>query len=235
MSNLIPNDVEQMHSVKIDYVSSRVEKEDLEKLFGKYGRVGDVYLPSHPNGDRKGFAFVRFYNKQDAEDAVKEMEGYELEGKTLKCMLATVQKSRFNPNVRKSSGRSRSRSRSRSRRGRRDSRSRRRDDAARLWRITEGLRPGLARAYRTRGAVATRELAGDHRGATPGLEGAGTTPETVIDAVKFATAVKVATGTGRRWALGPSSVRSLVYVWELAVRVSEPALRALEPLRVVGD
>ncbi|CAE7210560.1 SRSF8 [Symbiodinium sp. CCMP2456] len=90
MSNLIPNDVEQMHSVKIDYVSTRVEKEDLEKLFGKYGRVGDVYLPSHPNGDRKGFAFVRFYNKQDAEDAVKEMEGYELEGKTLKCMLATV-------------------------------------------------------------------------------------------------------------------------------------------------
>ncbi|CAE6927798.1 SRSF8 [Symbiodinium sp. CCMP2592] len=127
MSNLIPNDVEQMHSVKIDYVSTRVEKEDLEKLFGKYGRVGDVYLPSHPNGDRKGFAFVRFYNKQDAEDAVKEMEGYELEGKTLKCMLATVQKGRFNPNVRKGSGRSRSRSRSR--RGRRDSRSRRRDAA----------------------------------------------------------------------------------------------------------
>ncbi|CAE7042234.1 SRSF8 [Symbiodinium sp. KB8] len=234
MSNLIPNDVEQMHSVKIDYVSSRVEKEDLEKLFGKYGRVGDVYLPSHPNGDRKGFAFVRFYNKQDAEDAVKEMEGYELEGKTLKCMLATVQKSRFNPNVRKSSGRSRSRSRSRSRRGRRDSRSRRRD-VGRWVGGWEGGREGGREVGRTRGAVATRELAGDHRGATPGLEGAGTTPETVIDAVKFATAVKVATGTGRRWALGPSSVRSLVYVWELAVRVSEPALRALEPLRVVGD
>ncbi|CAE7443744.1 SRSF2 [Symbiodinium natans] len=90
MSNLIPDDVEQMHSVKIDYVSTRVEKEDLEKLFGKYGRVGDVYLPSHPNGDRKGFAFVRYYKKQDAEDAVRELEGYELEGKTLKCMLATV-------------------------------------------------------------------------------------------------------------------------------------------------
>ena len=28
--------------MKIDYVSTRVEKEDLEKLFGKYGRVGDV-------------------------------------------------------------------------------------------------------------------------------------------------------------------------------------------------
>ena len=34
-------------------------------------------------------------NVQDAEDAVKEMEGYELEGKTLKCMLATVQKRRL--------------------------------------------------------------------------------------------------------------------------------------------
>ena len=32
---------------------------------------------------------------QDAEDAVKEMEGYELEAKTLKCMLATVQKRRL--------------------------------------------------------------------------------------------------------------------------------------------
>ena len=30
--------------VKIDYLSTRVEKEDLEKLFGKYGRVGDVTL-----------------------------------------------------------------------------------------------------------------------------------------------------------------------------------------------
>ena len=30
--------------VKIDYVSTRVEKEDLEKLFGKYGRVGDATL-----------------------------------------------------------------------------------------------------------------------------------------------------------------------------------------------
>eukprot|EP00439_Symbiodinium_sp_Y106_P077248 s1762_g16.t1 len=187
MSNLIPNDVEQMHSVKIDYVSTRVEKEDLEKLFGKYGRVGDVYLPSHPNGDRKGFAFVRFYNKQDAEDAVKEMEGYELEGKTLKCMLATVDSTPTCERVLDARG--------------------------------QGPVPGGAAATRdrddgmTRGAVATRELAGDHRrGVTPGLEGAGTTPETAIDAVRFATAVKVATGTGRRWALGPCCVLSLVYV-----------------------
>ena len=127
--------------VKIDYVSSRVEKEDLEKLFGKYGRVGDVpstatetqisnlqvkHLKAAPvhrgrrsicraipmatarvspscdsttsrqslrGSEREQMDAV--LSLQDAEDAVKEMEGYELEGKTLKCMLATVQKRRL--------------------------------------------------------------------------------------------------------------------------------------------
>eukprot|EP00931_Biecheleriopsis_adriatica_P027662 TRINITY_DN16597_c0_g1_i1.p1 TRINITY_DN16597_c0_g1~~TRINITY_DN16597_c0_g1_i1.p1 ORF type:complete len:161 (-),score=30.23 TRINITY_DN16597_c0_g1_i1:30-443(-) len=102
-TNLIPDDVEEMHSVKIDYVAPEVQKEELEDLFKKFGRVGDVYLPRHPSGDRKGFAFVRFYDKRAAEEAVDEMEGYELAGKTLKCMLADRAKSRFNPNARKKS------------------------------------------------------------------------------------------------------------------------------------
>eukprot|EP00931_Biecheleriopsis_adriatica_P027663 TRINITY_DN16597_c0_g1_i2.p1 TRINITY_DN16597_c0_g1~~TRINITY_DN16597_c0_g1_i2.p1 ORF type:complete len:177 (-),score=30.29 TRINITY_DN16597_c0_g1_i2:111-572(-) len=136
-TNLIPDDVEEMHSVKIDYVASEVEKEELEDLFKKFGRVGDVYLPRHPSGDRKGFAFVRFYDKRAAEEAVDEMEGYELAGKTLKCMLADRAKSRFNPNARKKSrsrsggGRGGGRSRRDDSRGRRRSPSRRRRDDSR--------------------------------------------------------------------------------------------------------
>eukprot|EP00930_Biecheleria_cincta_P006582 TRINITY_DN107612_c0_g1_i1.p1 TRINITY_DN107612_c0_g1~~TRINITY_DN107612_c0_g1_i1.p1 ORF type:complete len:177 (-),score=21.14 TRINITY_DN107612_c0_g1_i1:46-576(-) len=127
MANLIPDDIEVMHSVKIDYVSEKVDKREMEDLFGKYGKVGDVYMPSHPNGDRKGFAFVRYYNKKYAEEAVREMDGAALAGKTLKCMMASVNKGKFNPNTRKGP---RSRSRDRDDEDR-DRAPRRRDDSRR--------------------------------------------------------------------------------------------------------
>ena len=37
-------------------------------LFEKYGDVGDVYLPvERESGRSRGFAFVRYYDKRDAE------------------------------------------------------------------------------------------------------------------------------------------------------------------------
>ena len=37
-------------------------------MFEKYGEVGDVFIPSdRETGRTRGFAFVRFYDKKDAE------------------------------------------------------------------------------------------------------------------------------------------------------------------------
>ena len=37
-------------------------------MFEKYGDVGDVYIPlERGSGRSRGFAFVRFYDKRDAE------------------------------------------------------------------------------------------------------------------------------------------------------------------------
>ena len=37
-------------------------------MFEKFGDVGDVFIPTdRESGRPRGFAFVRFYNKKDAE------------------------------------------------------------------------------------------------------------------------------------------------------------------------
>jgi arginine/serine-rich splicing factor 2 len=42
--------------------------QDLKEVFEKYGEVGDVFIPSdRETGRTRGFAFVRFYEKKDAE------------------------------------------------------------------------------------------------------------------------------------------------------------------------
>ena len=42
--------------------------QDLQPLFEKYGDVGDIYLPlERDSGRSRGFAFVRYYDKRDAE------------------------------------------------------------------------------------------------------------------------------------------------------------------------
>ena len=51
----------------IAYVYSCIVK-DLRPLFDKYGDVGDVFLPTErETGRSRGFAFVRYYEKRDAE------------------------------------------------------------------------------------------------------------------------------------------------------------------------
>ena len=37
-------------------------------MFDRFGDVGDIYLPTErESGKSRGFAFVRFYDKKDAE------------------------------------------------------------------------------------------------------------------------------------------------------------------------
>ena len=63
-------------------------KEDLNKQFEHYGKIGDIYIPRDvKNGGIRGFAFVRFYNEDDAREALKE-DGKELLGCTMTVAMA---------------------------------------------------------------------------------------------------------------------------------------------------
>jgi len=63
-----PEDVDKMTSLRVGNIPFKTHQEDLKEVFEKYGEVGDVFIPSdRETGRTRGFAFVRFYDKKDAE------------------------------------------------------------------------------------------------------------------------------------------------------------------------
>jgi len=104
-------------------------------LFEKYGDVGDVYFPlERGTGRSRGFAFVRYFDKRDAEDAMDALNGRQYDGRELKISVDPGRPQRdgegggFGGGRRRSRSRSRSRDRGARRRSRTRSRSRGRRD-----------------------------------------------------------------------------------------------------------
>ncbi|CAE7949089.1 SRSF2 [Symbiodinium sp. KB8] len=81
-------DVNHLHSVKIDNITCTQDevisvKEELREKFSKFGEIGDVYIPRDRN-----FAFVRYLEKRDAEDAVDAMDGKDIMGQEISVSLS---------------------------------------------------------------------------------------------------------------------------------------------------
>ncbi|XP_053194135.1 uncharacterized protein LOC128378592 [Scomber japonicus] len=86
-----PPDINDMTSLKVNNLPYRTSPETLRQVFEKYGRVGDVHIPRDPcTRENRGFAFVRFHLKQDAEQALDGMDGTVLEGRELRVEMAHV-------------------------------------------------------------------------------------------------------------------------------------------------
>ncbi|XP_021931960.1 serine/arginine-rich splicing factor 2 isoform X2 [Zootermopsis nevadensis] len=117
-----PPRIDGMISLKVGNLTYRTTPEDLRRVFEKFGSVGDIYIPKDRfSRESRGFAFVRFYDKRDAEDALDAMDGRLLDGRELRVQMARY--GRPSSPYRRHSRRRRSRSRSR-RRSRTRSRSR---------------------------------------------------------------------------------------------------------------
>ena len=96
-----PPDVAGMTSLKVDNLSYRTAPEDLKPLFEKYGEVGDVYIPRDRfTKESRGFSFVRFYDKRDAEEAMDRLDGYVLDGREIRVQLARYGRPSEPPHVR---------------------------------------------------------------------------------------------------------------------------------------
>jgi len=118
-----PPDISKMVSLKVDGLSHRSTTEDLENLFEKYGRIGDTYIPKdYRTKESRGFGFVRFYSKNDAEDAIDALDGRKYDGREL-----SVQYARYDRPDERRDRRGGGRDRSRDRGDRRGYRSRSRD------------------------------------------------------------------------------------------------------------
>ena len=66
-----------------------VKEKDLFKMFVKFGKVGEVNLLTKPGSDEsKGIAFIEMYKAADADKAIEELNGAEINGRTLKVSEA---------------------------------------------------------------------------------------------------------------------------------------------------
>lgn len=123
-----PPDITDMVSLKVDNLTYRTRIEHLEPLFSKYGKVGDIYIPrNYRTQESRGFAFVRYYDRRDAEDAMERLDGKELDGREIRVSKAMHGRPDGAAGPPRRRDRSRSRSRSPRRRSKSRSRSRGRD------------------------------------------------------------------------------------------------------------
>jgi len=127
-------------SVLVKNLNYATTVETLREEFQKFGEIKDVYVPVDFNTRQaKGFGFIEYAKREDASEAVREMDEVKVGGNNIRvCVAQNRRKSpasmrrRENMFRRKSTSRSRSRSRSRRRSpSRRRSRSRRSDSRRR--------------------------------------------------------------------------------------------------------
>ena len=60
-----------------------VKEKEIDDIFYKFGDIKDIEIkrPSRP----PAFAFITFYDRRDAEDAVDRRDGYRFDGAPLRC------------------------------------------------------------------------------------------------------------------------------------------------------
>lgn len=96
-----PPNIHGMVSLKVDNLSYRITPEDLKPIFERYGDVGDIYIPRDRfTKESRGFAFVRFYDRRDAEDAMDRLDGYVLDGREMRVQTARYGRPSEPPHIR---------------------------------------------------------------------------------------------------------------------------------------
>lgn len=96
-----PPNIRGMVSLKVDNLSYRITPEELKPIFERYGDVGDIYIPRDRfTKESRGFAFVRFFDRRDAEDAMERMDGYVLDGREMRVQTARYGRPSEPPHVR---------------------------------------------------------------------------------------------------------------------------------------
>ncbi|CAI2325456.1 unnamed protein product [Caenorhabditis sp. 36 PRJEB53466] len=82
-------DINGLTSLKIDNLSYQTTPNDLRRTFERYGEIGDVHIPRDKySRQSKGFGFVRFYERRDAEHALDRTDGKLIDGRELRVTLA---------------------------------------------------------------------------------------------------------------------------------------------------
>lgn len=65
------------NSVRVTNLSQNVTEQDLQELFRPFGQISRIFLAvDRTTGENRGFAFVNYHHKDDAERAIRVLNGY---------------------------------------------------------------------------------------------------------------------------------------------------------------
>lgn len=82
-------------TVYVANLSKRVDERELRDKFRKYGRIDSYNIVFDPIvRESRGFGFVTFESRSDAQDAVRDLDGTEFEGRDLIVQIAKRSKPR---------------------------------------------------------------------------------------------------------------------------------------------
>lgn len=70
-------------------ISYSITTDQLEEVFQKFGTVSSVNIVTDKfSGQSKGFAFVEMENDENAQEAIKQLDGYALDGRKIGVSVA---------------------------------------------------------------------------------------------------------------------------------------------------
>jgi RNA recognition motif-containing protein len=71
-------------NIFVGNLSYRTTQDELQSVFGQYGNVERVSIVTdRDSGQSRGFAFVEMTEARDAETAISQLNGAELNGRTM--------------------------------------------------------------------------------------------------------------------------------------------------------
>lgn len=82
------------NSVRVTNLSEDTREQDLHELFRTFGQITRVYVAlDQKTGLSRGFGFVNFANREDAERAINKLNGYGYDNLILRVEWATPRSS----------------------------------------------------------------------------------------------------------------------------------------------
>jgi RNA recognition motif-containing protein len=76
-------------NIYVGNLSYKMTDEDLGKLFSTYGKVSESkVVVDNATGRSKGFGFVEMPNQSEGDQAIKQLDGKEIDGRNIKVNIA---------------------------------------------------------------------------------------------------------------------------------------------------
>eukprot|EP00659_Diplonema_papillatum_P018667 gene18667-28817_t len=77
----------------VNYLPKSVDEEQLRTMFQRYGEIERAKLMTEePSGESKCYGFVKFADAQSAVNAIRGLNGHEMEGKKLRVAYSQSQR-----------------------------------------------------------------------------------------------------------------------------------------------